>query len=138
MSKERILNPKTNRMILADSKLGREIKKLDIISDVIDVVDVNEEDVQKFEEEIKPTIDEETILKNKKEYFKIYYEANKDKIIERTRTRYKLNRVVKEKKEKVIDNKEYLKNYYQLNKDKIKDRSNNRYKIKKEIKVIQQ
>lgn len=161
MSKEKVLNPKTNRMVSIKSKLGRKLKedeelhvlvdaiipneKVDSITpveevinvneeviNVIDVIDVNEEDVKKFEESTNE-VDVFKLIMDKKEYMKKYYEANRDKIIDRTRSRYKLNRNIKEKKEPVIDKKDYMKNYYKQNKDKIKERSHDRYKIKKEI-----
>jgi len=171
MSKEKVLNPKTNRMVSIKSKLGRKlkaeeelhifvdaiipIKKVDSIIpveevinvneevinvneeviNVIDVIDVNDEDVKKFEEATNEVneVDVFKVIMDKKEYMKKYYEDNRDKIIDRTRTRYKLNRNIKEKKEPVITKKEYMKNYYRQNKDKIKERSHDRYKIKKEI-----
>lgn len=164
MQKEKVLNPKTNRMVLVNSKLGRKlkaeeelhifvdhiipIKKVDSIIpveevinvneeviNVIDVIDVNDEDVKKFEEATNEVneVDVFKVIMDKKEYMKKYYEDNRDKIIDRTRTRYKLNRNIKEKKEPVITKKEYMKNYYRQNKDKIKERSHDRYKIKKEI-----
>ena len=165
MTNEKILNPKTNRMVSIKSKLGRKLKEdeevhvlvdaiialkeIDSIipvEEVINVIDVNEEDVKKFEElsisnkeyvikiddymdkhneknsdkiinvniedgkddqkteegtnEVNE-IDEIDVLKvimDKKEYMKKYYEANRDKIIDRTRSRYKLNRNITEKK----------------------------------------
>ena len=81
-------------------------------------------------------IDEEKIIKDKKEYMKKYYESNKDKIIERSRARYKLKHKDVEKKKCIKDKKEYMKNYYKQNKDKIIERSSNRYKLKKEINVF--
>lgn len=161
MSKEKVLNPKTNRMVSIKSKIGRKLKeneelnvlvdaiipheKVDSITpveevinvnkeviNVIDVIDVNEEDVKKFEEATNE-VDVFKLIMDKKEYMKKYYEDNRDKIIDRTRSRYKLNRNIKEKKEPVINKKDYMKNYYKQNKDKIKERSHDRYKIKKEI-----
>ena len=177
MQKEKVLNPKTNRMVSIKSKIGRKLIKdeelhvlvdaiiphekidsiipieevinvneevinvIDVIDvneeviNVIDVIDVNEEDVKKFEEATNELneVDVFKLIMDKKEYMKKYYEANRDKIIDRTRTRYKLNRNIKEKKEPVINKKDYMKNYYRQNKDKIKERSHDRYKIKKEI-----
>ena len=104
----------------------------------IDVIDVNEEDVKKFDEATNEVneVDVFKVIIDKKEYMKKYYEANRDKIIDRTRLRYKLNRNITEKKEPIINKKDYMKNYYKQNKDKIKERSHNRYKIKKEISVF--
>ena len=151
MTNEKVLNPKTNRMVSINSKLGRKLKKdeelhvlvdaiipLKEVNDVIDVIDVNEEDVKKFEEATNEVneVDVFKVIMDKKEYMKKYYEANRDKIIERTRSRYKLNRNITEKKEPVLDKKDYMKTYYRQNKDKIKERSHNRYKIKKEISVF--
>ena len=193
MTNEKVLNPKTNRMVSINSKLGRKLKKdeelhvlvdaiiplkeidsitpveevinvidevnvIDVIDevnviDVIDVIDVNEEDVKKFEEATNEVnevdvkkfeeatnevneVDVFKVIMDKKEYMKKYYEANRDKIIDRTRSRYKLNRNITEKKEPVLDKKDYMKTYYRQNKDKIKERSHNRYKIKKEISVF--
>jgi len=166
MTNEKVLNPKTNRMVSINSKLGRKLKKdeelhvlvdaiipLKEVNDVIDVIDVNEEDVKKFEEATNEVNEEDVkkfeeatnevnevdvfkVIMDKKEYMKKYYEANRDKIIERTRSRYKLNRNITEKKEPVLDKKDYMKTYYRQNKDKIKERSHNRYKIKKEISVF--
>ena len=147
MTNEKVLNPKTNRMVSINSKLGRKLKKdeelhvlvdaiipLKEVNDVIDVIDVNEEDVKKFDEASE--VDVFKVIMDKKEYMKKYYEANRDKIIDRTRSRYKLNRNITEKKEPVLDKKDYMKTYYRQNKDKIKERSHNRYKIKKEISVF--
>jgi hypothetical protein len=160
MSKEKILNPKTNRMVLINSKVGREIKSdqelhvlvdaiiplkevndvIDVIDvdekvdDVIDVIDVNEEDVKKFDEASE--VDVLKVIMDKKEYMKKYYADNRDTIINRTRARYKLKHTVKDKKEPVLDKKDYMKTYYRQNKDKITERSHNRYKIKKEISVF--
>lgn len=168
MTNEKILNPKTNRMVSIKSKLGRKLKEdeelhvlvdaiiplkeidsiipveevINVIDEevinVIDVIDVNEEDVKKFEESTNELneVDVFKLIMDKKEYMKKYYEANRDKIIDRTRSRYKLNRNIKEKKEPVVDKKDYMKNYYRQNKDKIKERSQDRYKIKKEISVF--
>jgi len=199
MTNEKILNPKTNRMVSINSKLGRKIKaeeELHVfvdaiiplkqinsiipVEEVINVIDVNEEDVKKFEELsisnkeyvikiddymnkhneknsdkiINVNIEDEKddqkieegtnelneidvfkVIMDKKEYMKKYYEANRDKIIDRTRSRYKKTHEIKEKKEP-IDKKDYMKNYYKQNKDKIKGRSHDRYKIKKEISVF--
>jgi hypothetical protein len=209
MSNEKILNPKTNRMVSINSKLGRKIKaeeevhvlvdaiiqlkeidsiipaasplaRLQPVEEVINIIDVNEEDVKKFEELsisnkeyvikiddymnehneknsdkiINVNIEDEKddqkteegtnevneidvfkVIMDKKEYMKKYYEANRDKIINQTRTRYKKTHEMKEKKEP-IDKKDYMKNYYKQNKDKIKERSHDRYKIKKEISVF--
>jgi len=204
MSKEKILNPKTNRMVSINSKLGRKLKEdeevrvlVDAIiplkeinsiipvEEIINVIDVNKEDVKKFEElsisnkeyvikiddymnkhneknsdkiinvnvedekEDQKTeegtteegtnevneIDVFKIIMDKKEYMKKYYEANRDKIINQTRTRYKKTHEMKEKKEP-INKKDYMKKYYEANRDKIKERSHDRYKIKKEISVF--
>lgn len=151
MESRNCINEKPNELIISNKEYAIKIddymiKHCEKNSDKIIIINEDEKDDQNLEEVIKNEIDDEKIVKNKKEYMKKYYEANKDKIIERTRARYKLKHKDVEKKKCVTDNKEYMKNYhkqnkeymknyYKQNKDKIKERSNNMYKIKKELKA---
>jgi len=114
MSNEKILNPKTNRMVSINSKLGRKItadqemlvvvdeiinvpkvdEPKDII-EVIEVINVNDADVEKFEN-VAEVID-------KKTYMKTYYQNNKDKIKERSKSRYALKKEINVFVEKIND-----------------------------------
>ena len=171
MSNEKILNPETNRWVLASSKIGRKIKAMEElhaivddakpnnaepinaepvitesinaepinaepINDVIEVVNVDDKDVVKFE--TNDNIDVFKIIDDKRTYMKKYYKTNRDKIIEQSKARYKLKTIKtsNDDKKTPIDKKTYMQNYYKQNKEKIKERSQDRYKIKKEINVI--
>jgi len=70
-------------------------------------------------------------MKNRKEYFKAYYEANKDKIAEQNKAYREANKdKIKAYREA---NKDKIKAYYEANKDKIKAKER---KITKELQPI--
>jgi hypothetical protein len=77
-----------------------------------------------------------------KEYFKAYREANKDKIAEQKKTYYEANKdkIAEQNKAYYEANKEYFKAYYEANKDKIKAyREANKDKIRaKERKITKE
>jgi len=108
---DKILNPKTNRMVKITSKLGQSILKENyievieptkqeeefIISVSSDINDLSKEPIfEPVDIEIKK--EKKKRIRYRKEYMKAYYEKNSDTIKERVRSKYipksKINLVI--------------------------------------------
>jgi hypothetical protein len=110
---DKILNPKTNRYVSVNSRLGKQLLKktdeievfindnfinkvidTDIIIDTIPieliddklVIDSSVSDIEKKDNILK--IDIKKRIRDRKEYMKGYYDANKDKIKQRAKDNY--------------------------------------------------
>lgn len=115
---DKILNPKTNRYVSVNSRLGKQLLKktddnfinkvidADIIIDTIPIV----------------LIDDKVIIDSGVSDIEKIIEDNKDEILDI--------------RKRIRDRKEYMKGYYDANKDKIKQRAKDNYISKKSIRVV--
>lgn len=110
----KILNPETGRMVSINSKLGRKItadqemlipaddiikepkveEVVKVVNDVVEVIEVNDADVEKFENVVNSRNLAESKSIDKKTYMKEYYQKNKNKIKERSKDRYALKKEI--------------------------------------------
>lgn len=121
---DKILNPKTNRYVSVNSRLGKQLlKKTDeievfindnFINKVIDT-DIIVDDVPIV------LIDDKIIIDSGVSDIEKIIEDNKDEILDI--------------RKRIRDRKEYMKGYYDANKDKIKQRAKDNYISKKSIRV---
>jgi len=91
---------------------------------------------RKYIETLNSTLNSTIPLRSKKEYFKEYYENNKEQIAEKNKEYREKNRekISEKRKERYENNKEKDKEYYENNKEKIINNGKERYENnKKEI-----
>lgn len=118
---DKILNPKTNRYVSVNSRLGKQLLKK---TDEIEVF-INDNFINKV-------IDTDIIIDA------IPIELIEDKVIIDSGVSdiEKKDNILKiDIKKRIRDRKEYMKGYYDANKDKIKQRAKDNYISKKSIRV---
>lgn len=121
---DKILNPKTNRYVSVNSRLGKQLlKKTDDIENFINDNFINK------------VIDTDIIIDT------IPIELKDDKIIIDSGVS-DIDKIIEDNKDEILDirkrirdRKEYMKGYYDTNKDKIKQRAKDNYISKKSIRV---
>lgn len=121
---DKILNPKTNRYVSVNSRLGKQLLKK---TDEIDVF-INDNFINKV-------IDTDMIIDD------VPIELIEDKVIIDSSVS-DIEKIIEDNKDEILDirkrirdRKEYMKGYYDANKDKIKQRAKDNYISKKSIRV---
>lgn len=121
---DKILNPKTNRYVSVNSRLGKQLlKKTDDIENFINDNFINKViDTDIIVDDVPIVlIDDKIIIDSGVSDIEKIIEDNKDEILDI--------------RKRIRDRKEYMKGYYDANKDKIKQRAKDNYISKKSIRV---
>lgn len=121
---DKILNPKTNRYVSVNSRLGKQLlKKTDDIENFINDNFINKViDTDIIVDDVPIVlIDDKVIIDSGVSDIEKIIEDNKDEILDI--------------RKRIRDRKEYMKGYYDANKDKIKQRAKDNYISKKSIRV---
>jgi hypothetical protein len=121
---DKILNPKTNRYVSVNSRLGKQLlKKTDEIEVFINDNFINKViDTDMIIDDVPiELIEDKVIIDSSVSDIEKIIEDNKDEILDI--------------RKRIRDRKEYMKGYYDANKDKIKQRAKDNYISKKSIRV---
>jgi hypothetical protein len=122
---DKILNPKTNRYVSVNSRLGKQLlKKTDEIEVFINDNFINKViDTDMIIDDVPiELIEDKVIIDSSVSDIEKIIEDNKDEILDI--------------RKRIRDRKEYMKGYYDTNKDKIKQRAKDNYISKKSIRVV--